>query len=355
MKKNILARILLSPFSLLFSGVITLRNIFYEAGLLKATSFNIPVINVGNLSVGGTGKTPHIEYLIRLLSPYLNVATLSRGYKRKTKGFRLVNTTDNAAVVGDEPLQFKSKFPEIPVAVSESRNVGIPLLVKHHPQLQCILLDDAFQHRSVTPGLNILLTEYDNLFVDDMLLPAGRLREPRSSYIRADIIIISKCPPLISEEHRRKTLDKIKPYPFQKLFFSKYLYSETYFLLDKSVKLPLTEEVHVQLIAAIANVDYIIEYLESRCQVKGVIKYEDHHYFSHLEMEQMVKIYEQAESKQTIFLTTEKDATRLLLHRDFIIQKQLPIFVLPVEVAFLNEDGEAFDYSIREFLLNFKV
>lgn len=355
MKTSWITRILLSPFALLFSSVISLRNLFYEAGLLRAVSFNIPVINVGNLSVGGTGKTPHIEYLIRLLSPYLELATLSRGYKRKTKGFRMVSIKDDASQSGDEPLQYKWKFPNVPVAVSESRNIGIPLLVKYNPTIQLVLLDDAFQHRSVIPGLNILLTQYGNLFVDDWLLPAGRLREPASSYSRADIIVVSKCPETLSLEERDSIRKKIKPYPYQKLLFSKYRYQKAYFLFDKSITLDFDPNLNVHLIAAIANVDYLMDFLDERFDVTNVIKYEDHHYFSSMELEQLKKIYENSDSNGMVFLTTEKDATRLLIHQEYILKHKLPIFVLPVEVEFLDDDGVSFDNTIKQFLLNFKV
>jgi len=326
MKRNPIAFILLYPFSLLYSGLISLRNIFYESGLLKSTSFSIPVINVGNLSVGGTGKTPHIEYLIRLLAPYIDVGTLSRGYKRKTKGFRLVDYRDNAATAGDEPLQFKTKYPSIPVAVSESRNIGIPMLLKSYPGLQTVLLDDAFQHRSVVPGLNILLTAYGSLFVDDFLLPAGRLREPKKSYDRADIIIVSKCPPELSDEEQSRLKNRIAPYPHQKLFFSKYHYKTPYYIFDKNIQLPLAQENKIILISAIAKVDYLLEHLERVAQIENVIKYEDH-----------------------------QDAMRLALHKEFLTQNKIPLFVLPVEVEFLNDESTEFDKSIKDFLQNFKV
>ncbi|MCL4153106.1 UNVERIFIED_CONTAM: hypothetical protein GTU68_053341, partial [Idotea baltica] len=171
---------------------------FYDSGILKSTSFNVPVISVGNLSVGGAGKTPHVEYLIMLLQDYLNVAVLSRGYKRKSKGFRWVNRKDQVTQTGDEPLQFKRKFPETAVAVCESRNIGIPMMLQGKKDIQTILLDDAFQHRSVVPGLNILLTTYDEPYTRDYLLPSGRLREFRSSAKRADVIIVTKCPDDIS-------------------------------------------------------------------------------------------------------------------------------------------------------------
>ncbi len=355
MKKNPIAYILLSPFALIYGATISLRNLFYEAKLLKSTSFSIPVINVGNLSLGGTGKTPHIEQLIRMLSPYLNVGTLSRGYKRKSKGFRMVQLSDNAKQAGDEPLQFKRKFPHIPVAVSESRNIGIPMLLKNHPQTQAVLLDDAFQHRSVVPGLNILLTPYDEPFYEDYLMPLGRLREPRQAYERADIIIVSKCPGTLSQEEQQAVIEKINPLPRQKVFFTKYQYHEPYFIHDKNVKIKLDEDSHVVLISAIAKVDYLLHYLEEITNVENVVKFEDHHYFTDLELDQFKKIYDNIGIDNAFFLTTEKDAMRLDLHKEFLMKHNIPIFALPVEVAFLNDDAEAFEEAVKAFLIEFKV
>jgi len=354
-KKNIVATILLWPFSILYGGLISLRNIFYEARLLRSTSFSIPVINVGNLSLGGTGKTPHIEHLIKLLSPYINVGTLSRGYKRKTKGFRLVVSHDNAKVAGDEPLQFKTKFPHIPVAVSESRNIGIPMLLKSHPETQTILLDDAFQHRSVVPGMNILLSAYNEPFYEDHLMPLGRLREPRESYRRADVIIVSKCPDEMEATERQAVLDKIKPTSKQQVFFSKYKYKEPYFIFDPSVKIELNEEAHVVLISAIAKVDYLIDYLADVTNVENIVKFEDHHYFTDLELEQFKKIYDNIGIENAFFITTEKDAMRLALHSEFLKKHKIPIFVLPLEVEFLDDDEEQFNTKVKDFLQNFKV
>ena len=354
MRRNPIAFIFLGPFALIYGAIISLRNIFYEAGLLKSTSFNIPVINVGNLSMGGTGKTPHIEYLIRLLSPYLNLATLSRGYKRKSKGFRLVRTIDDAKIAGDEPLQFKKKFSQIPVAVSESRNIGIPMILKHHPEVQTILLDDAFQHRSVVPAMNILLTQYAEPFFQDYLLPLGTLREPRESYERADIIIISKCPNSLSEDEKQNFMSKLELKKNQLVFFSKYKYQDPYFLFDKETRISLTEDAHVILISAIAKVDYLISYLEQITNIDNIIKFEDHHYFSDLELEQFRKIYENIGEENAFFLTTEKDAMRLDLHRDFLMKHKIPIFVIPLEVEFLDSDGALFDESVKNFLIEFQ-
>jgi len=355
MKRNIVAYILLSPFSIIYGALISLRNLFYEAGLLKSTTFSLPVINVGNLSLGGTGKTPHIEYLIKILSPYINVATLSRGYKRKSKGFRMIRYQDNAQIAGDEPLQFKRKHPHIPVAVSESRNIGIPMLLKNHPDTQTVLLDDAFQHRSVIPGLNILLSPYGDPFYEDYLLPLGRLREPRTAYERANLIVVSKCPETLTEKEQHAIISKINPKENQQVFFTKYRYRDPYFIFDPSVKMKLDSSAHVVLISAIANVDYLLDYLVEETNVENVVKFEDHHYFSDLELEQFKKIYDNIGIDNAIFLTTEKDAMRLGLHADFIRQHNIPIFALPIEVEFLNNTEVAFNQAVQSFLIDFRV
>lgn len=354
MRRNPIAFLLLYPFSFVYGLLISLRNVFYEANLLRSTSFSLPIINVGNLSMGGTGKTPHIEYLIKMLTPYINVATLSRGYKRKSKGFRMVQLTDNAMVAGDEPLQFKRKFQHIPVAVSESRNIGIPSILKQHPETHSILLDDAFQHRSVIPGLNILLTQYSEPFFEDYLLPLGTLREPRQSYERADLIVITKCPDELSEQEKEEFITKLNPTKKQSVFFSKYMYHDPYFIHDKNTRIELTEDSHVILISAIAKVDYLLSHLESITNVDNVVKFEDHHYFTDLELEQFKRIYDNIGEENAFFLTTEKDSMRLDLHRDFLIKYNIPVFVLPIEVEFLGSEME-FQKAIKEFLQEFKI
>ncbi|MDX1666054.1 MAG: tetraacyldisaccharide 4'-kinase [Saprospiraceae bacterium] len=355
MIQRILVRILLSPFALLYGIGVSVRNLFYREGLLKSIEFNVPVISVGNLSVGGAGKTPHIEYLIRLLSDYLEVATLSRGYKRKTKGFLTVQPGMTANQVGDEPLQYKRKFPEVTVTVSESRAFAIPEIMMEQPDTQVILLDDAFQHRSVRPGLNILLTEYDRPFTRDYLLPSGRLREWRSSYRRADILVVSKCPPEMEKSEREKLIEEIDPRPHQRLYFSYYQYHHPYYIWDSRYRAQLTEEVDLLLICAIARTDYLLSYLEKRAGSIRVLEYEDHHEFSKYDIGNLKSSFDKLESNNKLILTTEKDAMRLDLHRAFLQKHQLPIFALPVQVKFHFDGGEAFDEDVKQFLLNFKV
>lgn len=355
MLKNPLIKGLLFLLSIPYGFGIWLRNLFYQKQLLKSFDFDIPVIAVGNLSVGGSGKSPHTEYLIRYLNDYLEVATLSRGYGRKTNGFLLADSGKTAAEVGDEPLQFSRKFPDIKVAVGESRAFGISELLGRFPATQVIILDDAFQHRAVKPGLNILLTEFDNPFTQDYLLPLGRLREFRNGYKRADIIVVSKCPPVVSLQTKARITKEINPLPHQRVFFSTYNYHSPYYLFNKNYRISLHTEIDVLLICAIAKTDYLLSYLEPQVRDVHTIEYEDHHSFSRFDLSNLAFRYNKLKENGVVIITTEKDAMRLEMHRDFIIENNLPVFVLPVEVALLFEEEEDFKAAIRSFLLSFKV
>jgi tetraacyldisaccharide 4'-kinase len=354
MVRNIVLRILLSPLAILFGMAVSLKNALYASGVLKGVRFSIPVINVGNLTVGGAGKTPHTEYLIRFLKEYIRVATLSRGYRRKTKGFLLVRAANNADTVGDEPLQYKRKFPDITVAVSESRSLGIPKLLQHDPQIQTVLLDDAFQHRSVEPAFQILLTEYGHLFTDDFLLPVGRLREWRSGYRRANRIVVTKCPRDLSEAEAEAIREKIRPLPHQKVYFSRYRYHHPYFIFNPGYRILLEEDVDVLLVSAIARTAYLEEYVSDRVNTLKSLQYEDHHSFSSFDLGQIERHFMHIESAKKLILTTEKDAMRLELHKPFLLEKKLPVFALPIEVEFMFGQQEAFNLDIQNFLLNFK-
>lgn len=350
-----LVQLLLAPFSLLYGMGVSLRNAFYRAGLLKSMTFSVPVISVGNLSVGGAGKTPHIEYLIRLLREHIKIATLSRGYNRKSRGFLEVQRNNNAELVGDEPLQYKRKYPDIGVYVAEDRAFAIPQIIMQQEDTQMVLLDDAFQHRSVQPGVNILLTEYYNRFTHDYLLPSGRLREWREAYERADVIIISKCPPTISPEEKAAIRAEINPLPHQQLFFSYYAYQAPYYQFNPRYRLQLDKETDVLLICAIARTEYLIDYLQSQAGSVQSLEFADHHYFSKEDISTLHRSFNNLDSKRKVIITTEKDAMRLELHREFLIQERLPIFVLPTEVQFHFGEGPQFDEIIRQYLLNFKV
>jgi tetraacyldisaccharide 4'-kinase len=355
MVPNNFVKLLLAPFSLLYGLGVSLRNLFYRQGLLKGVSFNLPVISVGNLSVGGAGKTPHIEYLIQLLRPYLNLATLSRGYKRKTKGFLIIHPDMTAEQAGDEPLQFKRKFPDVLVTVGENRTFAIPEILSQHPDRQVILLDDAFQHRSIQPGLNILLTEFSYPFTRDYLLPSGRLREWRGAYQRADIIIVSKCPPLLTEEQRNAMTREISPLPRQRLYFSYYDYDRPYYLFDRRYVAELQPDWEVLLICAIARTDYLVDYLEEKVSKVRILEYEDHHHFTKYDVGHLKANFDRMKAPKKLIITTEKDAMRLEIHKQFLIDNKAPIFALPVSVQFHGDDGPRFDQDIKDYLLNFKV
>ena len=354
MSDDFFIRILLLPLALLYGLGVGLRNLLYRIGLLRSVRFDLPVISVGNLSVGGAGKSPHIEYLLRWLGRYLEIAVLSRGYGRKTMGYRPVTTIDTAADSGDEPLQFKRKFPDIAIAVSESRALGVPELVKRNPELQCVLLDDAFQHLAVTPGLNILLTEFDRPFTRDWLLPSGRLREGRFEYRRADIIIVTKCPEGLTAKQRVDMVSEIDPFPRQRVFFSRYHYGLPYELLRPDRVHSLELQTDVLLVSAIANTQYLLQYLGQTVRSVQALEFSDHHFFDEADLETVRRRFDALPGSNKIILTTEKDATRLELHNEMLWKNQLPLWVLPVEVVFCDNDETEFRQEVQRFLMDFK-
>ena len=354
MSEDIVIRILLFPLALLYGLGVGFRNLLYRVGILRSIRFDLPVISVGNLSVGGAGKSPHIEYLIRWLNQFLEVAVLSRGYGRKTSGYRPVTVIDTAEMAGDEPLQIKRKFPDVAVCVSESRALGVPELVKRNPETQCVLLDDAFQHLAVTPGLNILLTEFSHPFTRDWLLPSGRLRESRSGYRRADIIVVTKCPADLTPLQRQKMVAEIDPFPRQFVFFSRYRYGIPYDLLRPDLRRPLDLDTEVLLLSAIANTDYLLKHLSASVKSAQTLEFEDHHFFREDELNDLLRRFNRMQGRNKIILTTEKDAMRLELHQGFFWKNELPVYVLPIEVEFCDGDEVAFQEEVKRVLLDFK-
>ena len=355
MVRDKLIFVLLLPFTLLYAVGVWLRNLFYDKGLLKSVAFDIPIISVGNLSVGGAGKTPHIEYLILLLREHIQLATLSRGYKRKTTGYLLVQPHMDATQCGDEPLQFKRKFPEVQVAVSESRVLGVPKLLGEVDTIQTILLDDAFQHRGIKPGLNILLTSFQKPYYEDFLLPSGRLRESAQASQRADVIIVSKCPQDEKLIPKDTILQKLDPLPHQRVFFSYYIYGQPYYLYNSNQRVRFSKEQNIILVSAIANTDYLLDYLNDQLGFVHNLAFEDHHQFTPHEMGQLKRVYDNMDLPNKYIVTTEKDAVRIDTHREFLIQNQLPVFVLPVRVKFHFQEGPIFDDLVKNFLLEFQV
>lgn len=354
MVNNWFVRILLSPFAIIYGLGIGIRNFFYDTGLLKSANFNIPVISIGNLSIGGAGKTPHVEYLIRALKEYTDIAVLSRGYKRKTKGFRFVELNHNALYAGDEPLQYKRKYRDIVVAVSESRAIGIPQILKTYPQTKVVILDDAFQHRAVNPTKNILLTQYDMPYSKDYLLPSGRLRENRSASQRADIVVVTKCPSNVGNVNIDEWREDLQLEERQKLFFSYYQYDNPYSFFNGQ-RLQLEDTTDILLISAIANTSYLLDYLSNITPNINHLDYEDHHLFTKQDIEYVNRVFTETANSKKIILTTEKDAMRLALFYNELAELKLPIYVLPVQVQFHFEGKNEFDNEIKDFLLNFRV
>ncbi len=343
------------PFTVMYGIGVAIRNQLYKYDVLRSVQYDIPIITIGNLSTGGTGKTPHVEYLLHTLRPHLNIATLSRGYKRNSKGFISVSADMDAKMVGDEPIQFKRKFRDVYVTVAESRTFAVSQIMMNAPGTQLVLLDDGFQHRALQSHRNILLTTFDEPFTSDYLLPGGNLREWRRGYRRASTIVVTKCPLTITEEIRDEYLEAIKPLPHQNVYFSYYDYGIPYYFFNPEQGVELTEDLDVILMCGLASSDYLVKYLDDTVNFARILEFPDHYYYKQKDMDNLHKQFEQLKSKQKIILTTEKDAVRLELHRDFIIKHQLPIFILPLEVAFHFGEKKKFDNEIKQFLLDFKV
>lgn len=326
-----------------------LRNRFYDKGILTAVKFDLPVIAAGNLSVGGTGKTPHVEYMIRLLKNYFRVATLSRGYNRRTSGYLLADAHSTAADIGDEPMQFHVKYPDISVCVGEERMLAVPQLLSDEPDTQVILLDDAFQHRSIQPGLNIMLTDYSRLFTRDHVVPFGRLREGRKGYHRADCIIVSKCPPAMSVTEKQALEKEINPLPHQRLFFTTLQYgTPTDMMTHQPVEIPGSAT--VLLACGIARPEPLLEELKNRYQQVFLLAFPDHYYYSEKDIAKIKKECDDLPGKEKIVITTEKDAVRLQLLKAALTEQNLQIAVMPVEISFLFGEAESFNNFIFDYI-----
>jgi len=344
-------RILLFPFSLVYALVIKVRNWCFDKKILASTSFNLPVICVGNLAAGGTGKSPMVELLIRLLKDRYAIAVLSRGYKRKTRGYALANASTTALDIGDEPMQFHSKFPEVAVAVGEERIVAIPQLLHDRPETRAIILDDAFQHRAVRAGLNILLTDCSNLFTRDWWLPSGDLRDAPSSYRRADVIVVTKCPDNLDDDQRRALAIELEPQPHQQLFFSSIRYGVPYHITRKTTGL-VDESVEVLLVTGIANPGPLKRWLNEHSRTYYELAYSDHHIFSIDDLQTMIRRFSGIAAEKKLILTTEKDAVRLIKFKQEL--EDWPIYVLPIEPGFLFGDEGRFADVITKFINEFK-
>ena len=339
--------------SILYGIAVGLRNELFTLRLLSSREFDIPVISVGNITAGGTGKTPHTEYIAELLKPKFKVAVLSRGYKRKTRGFFMVETTSKVRQVGDEPLQIKLKFSELIVAVDSNRVRGIKHLIELPEKPSVILLDDAFQHQYVTPGINILLTDYNRLITKDSLLPYGRLRESASNKSRATIIIVTKCPAEIKPIEERIIIKELDIRPYQSLYFSKITYGDLLPVFREDVaaaRAELTEGLAVLLITGIANPTSLRNYIMHRSHDIHEMVFPDHHQFTLKDTDRINAKFDSIPNNNKIIVTTEKDMVRfrdLNSVPDLIRQNS---YYIPVKISFMNNAEKEFNRKILDYV-----
>lgn len=346
----------LLPLSFLYGMGVRFRNMLFDTGILESRSFPIPVISVGNITVGGAGKTPHVEYLIRLLCETKRVSVLSRGYKRRTKGYLLASSSSTSLELGDEPYQMYLKYGrQVHVAVSANRCEGIERLCSdpETKDTDVILLDDAFQHRYVKPGVNILLVDYHRLIVYDKLLPAGRLREPKDGKRRADIVIVTKCPPDLRPMDFRVITKALNLYPYQKLFFTTIEYGDLIPLFSNSRSLALSEitsDYEVLVLSGIASPQHLLCDIQKHTENVIPMTFRDHHLFTPKDIARINNTFDSLSSKR-IIITTEKDAARLVGLDGLSDDVRNHIYALPIKTTFLLEQQEQFDEFILSYVL----
>ena len=339
----------LLPLSWIYGSLIRLRNTLFEVGMLKSHSFDVPLISVGNITVGGTGKTPHVEYLIRLLQDKFRVAVLSRGYKRKSRGFVIANEESTVKDIGDEPYQMKQKFPHVTVAVDKNRHNGINKLTEGEAgkKIDVVLLDDAFQHRYVKPGINILLVDYHRLIIYDKLLPAGRLREPLSGKDRADIVIVTKCPRDLKPMEFRVITKAMCLYPYQHLDFTMLDYDalRPIYCGEERPLDTISADDHILLLTGIASPRQMIVDLSPYSTHIQPLTFGDHHTFTARDVEKINETFADMPGPKLI-ITTEKDATRLFGLKGLSKEVRHNIYTLPVKIEFMLGQEETFNENI---------
>ncbi len=355
--KNLIKHIILFPFSIIYGIITGFRNWLFDQSLIPSTSFNIPTISVGNLAVGGTGKTPHTEYILALLQTEWKSAMLSRGYKRKTKGFILADQKSNSEILGDEAFQVFQKFPNVTVAVDEKRVHGVKKLLELVPDIQLVVLDDAFQHRYIQAGLSILLTDYSNLYTQDMLLPAGNLREWKSGSKRANIIVVTKCPEDMKPIDMRIFESELHPETNQMLFFSSFIYDELKPVFQESDHENWTYEglkeknADVLLVAGIVSPEPILGKLAHCTDSVKTLFFEDHHDFQPKDFSVISKQFDMITSIDKIILVTEKDAARLVSNPNFPEALKSRTFAIPIRVEILHDQETLFIQKIKNYVV----
>jgi tetraacyldisaccharide 4'-kinase len=350
---------LLLPFSLVYGIVVSIRNFLFDTGVFSSRTFDIPVISVGNITVGGTGKTPHVEYIVSLLKDDFKVAVLSRGYKRKTSGFFVASVDSGVDEIGDEPLQIKKRFPDAEVAVDGNRVRGIQKLCSLNNELKAIILDDAFQHRWVKPGITVLLMDYNQPLKKDYLLPAGRLREFSSASRRAAIVVVTKCPPDFKPIERRIIMNDLSLMPWQTLYFSEFSYGEPVPVFEGALPFPEREEFNtmrsrILMVTGIASPGTFERHLRSISAAPDKIEFPDHHQYSAKDIQRVSKAFESMEGNRNVILTTEKDAMRFRKIGDVDPKISQYLYYLPISVRFLENDGKEFKHQIIRYVRNNK-
>ncbi len=348
---------ILLPFSIIYGIVVFIRNKLFDTGWIKSKSFDIPVINIGNISVGGTGKTPHTEYLISILNKY-KVAVVSRGYKRKTKGFVEASTNSKVTDVGDEPLQIKQKFSNITVVVDEKRVHAVENLLNKQNKPDVILLDDAYQHRYIKPGLNILLVDYNRPIFKDFILPVGRLREPAHNSKRADIIIFTKCPDSLTPIDFNLLKKEMHIFPYQKVFFTTFKYGNIIPIFNEDLKIISTENLSgkdILVVSGIANPKPLYKKLLETDASITMLQFSDHHEFTKNDIKKIITGFNQIKSDNKILLCTEKDAVRFKTNNISNELIELPFYYLPIEVTFLNNQEKEFADTINKYMSRYKL
>ncbi len=356
---NFISVLLLYPLSLLYGLIVGIRNFLFDMNIIKSHSFQIPIIAVGNITVGGTGKTPHVEYLVRLLHHRFKIATLSRGYKRKSSGFILADDNATASQIGDEPMQIKRKFKDILVAVDKKRVAGVKKLLNHESgkDLKVILLDDAYQHRYIKPGLSILLIDYNRLITNDHILPYGRLRESASEKGRANIVIITKTPADMKPIQQRIITNELNLLPCQRLFFTALDYGNIVpvFAEETStieeINLTDNSNLSILLVTGIANPKPLKTYLQQFSKDISEIQFADHHSFKQKDMVEIEKAFQKIASPNKMIITTEKDAIRFMEMDVKSEEIKKAMFYIPLQIVFKGKnEQERFDKEILSYI-----
>jgi tetraacyldisaccharide 4'-kinase len=347
--------ILLYPLSLLYGAITAVRNFLYDTRILPSVEFPFPVICVGNITVGGTGKTPHTEYITRLLKDIFKVATLSRGYKRKTSGFWEATSSSLVSEIGDEPMQIYRNFPDVRVTVDRNRVHGVKMILEVYPETQVIILDDGFQHRRITPGYSILLSDYERLIARDHMLPYGNLRESKGNMRRADIILITKSPENISPIQRRLIVKEIDKSPYQNLYFTTFRYKPPVPVFTNETAADQQQvlsgvDCGIVLVTGIANPRPLKEYLDKSYSEITHLSFPDHHNFDEKDLQTISSAYNKLKSVTRYLFTTEKDAVRLREFTNIAEPHRSAFFYIPIDIHFLNSDKEEFDNLIIDYV-----